>query len=148
MSEPAPPEWLAAAIGAGATAFAAVLTWLGMRSSRKDPQDAVNVGFTDLLGQMRLELQAASKDRSSLRRLLEEERAEREQERDAWRAERDQFRGEIAQLQAVAEGFERLLRRNGIAIPERRLIIEDNPHHPPVQVVGTTLRQADGEDGT
>jgi hypothetical protein len=141
MSEHAGPDWLAAAIGGGATAFAAILAWLGVRSNRPDPQDAVNDGFTGLLEQMRQELKAASRERSELRRLLDEERAEREEEREAWRAEREYFRGEIAQLQAVAEGFERLLRRNGIKLPPRRTLVSED-----IKVVQATLHPLDSAD--
>lgn len=142
MADHTPPDLIGPALGAAATAAAGVLGWLGLRAQAKsakpkeaDPQAVQNDGWEGLLNQMRLELVAAAKQRDHLNRVLEEERRNWRAEQAAWSKEREAFLGEIHQLQAVAEGFERLLRRNGIALPERKT--------PAVEagVVQATLRQ-------
>lgn len=134
------PEIIAGGLGAAGAVIAGWLGWLGVRSQRKTPQADLNEGFVDLAEQMRLELKAACTQRDKFEGLLRSERLERETERTAWRAERAEFMGQIAQLQAVAEGFERLLRRNGIELPERKQFPHAN-----AKIVQTTLRQ-DGLD--
>lgn len=133
MADHPTPDWIGPALGAGGTAVAAVLAWLGVRftakASKPDPQAIQNDGWESLLGQMRRELIAASRERNALKAHLEEREA-------AWALERVALEGRIAQLQAVAEGFERLLRRNGIELPPRRAY---EPMAP--QIVETTLRQ-------
>jgi len=132
MADHPTPDWLGPALASAGTAIVALLGYLGVRSTAKapkaDPQQVQNDGWQELLDQMRLELKAASRERNNLKDTLAAREA-------AWATERQEFMGQIAQLQAVAEGFERLLRRNGIAIPERKT--------PPVEVaiVAATLRQ-------
>lgn len=124
-------------MGACATAFAGALAFLGVRLNTKkaDPQEVQNEGWEGLLNQMRTELIAASRERNHLNQVLEEERRGWRVEREAWRVEREAFMGEIHQLQAVALGFERLLRRNGIMMPERKTLAGE------AEIVGVTLHQ-------
>jgi hypothetical protein len=142
MVDHTPPDLIGAALGALATAGAGVLGWLGLRAQAKaakpaaDPQAVQNDGWNDLLDQMRQELKAASGERNHLNAVLEEERRAWRVEREAWRVEREAFLGKINQLQAVAEGFERLLRRNGIELPPRHVYTPE-----PAKIVETTLRQ-------
>lgn len=135
------PDWVGPTLGAAATALAGVLGWLGLRAQKPkaDPQAVQNEGWEGLLDQMRLELKAASGERNHLNKVLEEERRGWRAEREAWRVEREALIGQVHQLQAVAEGFERLLRRNGITLPERKTLPT-----PPL-IVEATLRQ-DGVD--
>lgn len=118
------PDWIGPALASAGAVTVGFLGWLGVRGKTKaeapNPQAVQNEGWEKLLGQMRTELIAASRERNHLNKVLEEERRTWRGEREAWRVEREQFMGQIAQLQAVAEGFERLLRRNGIALPERK----------------------------
>lgn len=139
MADHHTPDWIGPAFGAGATAFAGLLGWLGLRAQAKapkaDPQAVQNDGWVELLEQMRKELIATGHERNAFKALLARREAE-------WAVERQAFQGQLAQLQAVAEGFERLLRRNGIAIPERKVYAVE-----PAEVVQTTLRQ-EGRDDT
>ena len=142
MTEHTPPDIVGPALGALATAVAGVLGWLGMKAQAKsakakeaDPQAVQNDGWEGLLNQMRTELKAAARQRDHLNSVLEEERRNWRTEQAAWSKEREAFLGEIRQLQAVAEGFERLLRRNGITLPERKTPASE------AEVVGATLRQ-------
>lgn len=147
MAEPTPPDWIGPALGAAGTGIAAFLAWLGVRFTARhnpavDPQDAINDGFSGLLEQMRKELIAASRERNSFKQMLEEERK-------AWALERNELLGRISQLEAVAEGFERLLRRlNPGVLPERRAYDpEVDPKHEPILMVEATLRQEGLDDG-
>lgn len=149
MADNTPPDLIGPALGALATAVAGMLTWLGMRAQAKsakpkeaDPQAVQNDGWEGLLNQMRMELKAASRERNHLNQVLEEERRSWRAEREVWRTERAAFTGEIAQLQAVVEGLERLLRRHGIVLPPRYHHEGDSdPSHKGLEVVETTLRQ-------
>lgn len=137
------PDWIGPSIGAVGAVFAGVLGWLGLKATAKaakpaaDPQAVQNEGWNELLGQMRLELKATARERNEFKALLARREAE-------WATERDAFKGQIAQLQAVAEGFERLLRRamagEAVSLPERKVYAPEAP-----RVVQTTLRQ-DGRD--
>jgi hypothetical protein len=127
------PEIIAGGLAAAGAVIAGWLGWLGVRKPKADPQAVQNDGWVELCEQMRKELIAASHERNQLKVTLET----REK---AWTVERAEFMGQIAQLQAVAEGFERLLRRNGIDIPERKQF-----PHADTKIVQTTLRQ-DGLD--
>jgi hypothetical protein len=144
MADPHTPDWLGPGLGALATALTGLLAFLGVRAQankpKADPQEVQNEGWDALLNQMRTELVAASRERNHLNRVLEEERRGWRDEREAWRVEREAFMGEIHQLQAVAEGFERLLRRNGIMIPMRGDVASE------AQVVGATLHQVPPAD--
>jgi len=147
MSDNSSPDFIGPVLGAIATALTALLGYLGLRFSSKknpqvDPQDALNDGFQGLLEQMRKELQAASRERNHLNKVLEEERRTWRAEREAWRAEREALTGEIAQLQAVAAGFERVLRRAGVDLPPRHAVNDLSA----MQSVEATLRQ-EGMDG-
>lgn len=144
MADHTTPDILGAALGAAATATAGVLGWLGLRAQGKkpqaDPQAVQNEGWTELLDQMRLELKAASSERNHLNAVLEEERRTWRAQQEVWAKERVVFTGEIAQLQAVVEGLERLLRRHGIVLPPRY-------HHDETPtMVEATLRQGPAGD--
>lgn len=146
MADQPNPDWIGPAIGGVATVLAGWLSWWAARFTAKtakaNPQAEINEGFSALLDRVERELSAASQERNTLREELKQERAERELDREAWRLEREAFLGRINQLQAVAEGFERLLRRNGIALPERKVYPPHlAPDHEPAQIVATTLRQ-------
>jgi uncharacterized membrane protein YccC len=146
MPAPASPDWISPALAAAGTVVVGFLGLLGVRMTSKapkvDPQEIQNEGWSGLLDQMRLELKAASRERNHLNAVLEEERRSWREEREAWRVERMAFLGEIHQLQAVAEGFERLLRRYGFELPDRKVLADAT------KVVDVTLRQAPVGDDT
>lgn len=133
------PPWLGAALGAVATVASGVLIWLATRLTGKaNVQTAMTSQFNALMAETRAqlvdtraELKEARTQRDEFRNLLDTEKAARLHDRDV-------FTGEVAQLRAIVDGLERLLRRNNISIPPRR-------HHaapaPDFEVVMTTLRQ-------
>lgn len=154
MADHHTPDWIGPALGTAGAVLTGFLAYLGVRFTAKtnpahDPQDAINDGFEGLLARMRSELDAASLERAAMKATMAEReaiwQATLSQREAAWALEREAFKGEIAQLRAVSEGFERLLRRNGITIPQRRTYPTD-PAHAPAQEVGTTLRQDPAED--
>jgi len=137
--------WLAAALGAGAVMVGNLLLSMAQRLLGKAAiQSSMTAQFVALMNETRTELTEARRQRDKFEALLKTERAEREIERADWRTERDTLKGEIRQLKAISQGFERLLRRHGVDdMPER----ETPPEA--VRTIETTVRRdgpAQGEE--
>ncbi|CAB4198830.1 hypothetical protein UFOVP1324_57 [uncultured Caudovirales phage] len=126
------PDVVGAILGAAATVGVGVLTLIGVRVASKPAQKQADVadqelvkdGLKDLLEatraaladtrtaleDTRAELTASRKQNVDFQRLIEEGQA-RGQARDS----------ELHQLRAMIEGLERLLRRNNIPVPARKV---------------------------
>lgn len=103
------PSWIAAAGTVIVGALGMVGLWLANRLMGKAAfQQAINSGFKNLLDEV-------NADREALRKTLEHERLETA-------IERDSLRGEIRQLNQLVESLMRMLRDNGIPLPETRSI--------------------------
>lgn len=113
----------------GMVASIGALLLLAFKKFFGAPQSDINSGFTAVLAEMRKELRVACNQRDEFKDLLTAER------NNTLR-----LSGEIRQLRAITDGLTRLLKANGIAIPDRKIYDPVGP-----EIIETTLRQ-DGEE--
>ncbi len=120
---------------AAAGAIIAALTgavglWIANRLVGKAAvQTAISDGFSKLMTEMRAELAESKAERNRLQTALTQALDDLEGERRAAAQARQHFRGEIAQLLQIVEGLKRLLKANGVDIPEDVRRMTTDPEH-------------------